>query len=249
MSLLLITAISMGISLVIDDLYILLIYKTIADLGYKPAPGEINGLPGQIYRSTALSTMIPIINVLSRILFYKKLDDSLTLAFDYLKEHEIIIEMTTEELKDYEKRRNGIHAYKTFKKIQDKEDKIQSIYMMIGDKENEIFYRIENKKMVIIKVEGPMNDIGLSKEEIEGLIQYSWQSLFRSGIKLQGSKFFKELRKYNSYELKSKENIEKGIDEIQFHYRYKDLKETFKYLNNIEPANEKIKTLGSIKKQ
>ena len=248
MNFLLFTILTMGTSLVMDNILALNIYKALADLGFKPAPGEINNIPNQFY-VPLFPTLLPGFNILYRIYFYKKIRQSEATIFDFLREHELIIEMTTEELKDYEKRRNGIHAYKTFKKIQDKEDKIQSIYMMIGDKENEIFYRIENKKMVIIKVEGPMNDIGLSKEEIEGLIQYSWQSLFRSGIKLQGSKFFKELRKYNSYELKSRENIEKGIDEIQFHYRYRDLKETFEYLNNIEPANEKIKTLGSIKKQ
>lgn len=248
MSLLLVTAISMGISLVMDDLYILLIYKTIADLGYKPAPGEINNLPGQIYNPSTIFTIIPIINVLIRILFYKRLDNILTNAFDFLREHEIIVEMPTEELKEYEKRKNGMHAYRTFKKIQAKEDSIQTLYMVINGEENEIYYRMENNKLVILKVEGPLSELNLTQKELESRIEEAWDKLFKSKIKLYGSKFFKEIR-FNIY-CETNDTVDENLtdyEEIEAKYDYDELKKLFQYFGKEEKL--KVKTLGSIKKQ
>ena len=249
MNALLLTIVTMGISLVMDNLFALRVYKTLANLGYKPVIGEINKLPAHICYFPTFATIMPIYNIFCRMYLYMITYQTQSTTFELLKSHELICEMTEEEKKIYKKNPTGLRAYKLFKNIQDKEDKIQSIYMIIGNTENEIFYRIENKKMVIVKVEGPINEAGLSKEDIEGLIHYSWQCLFKSCIKLQGSKFFKEFRKYDSYQLQSDDINKNGIDEIQFHYKYKNIKETFEYLDNIEPSKEKVKTLGTIKKQ
>ncbi len=248
MSLLFVTAVSLGISLAIDDYFVFQIYKTIADLGYKPAPDEIKDLPGQIYSPSAIFTMIPILNILSRIYFYKVLDNSLNGAFDFLREHEIIIEMTTEELKEYEKRKTGIGAYKLFKKIQAKEDSIQRLYMVINGEENEIYYRMENNKLVIVKVEGPLNELNLTQKELENRIDEAWDKLFKSKIKLYGSKFFKEIR-FNIY-CETNNTVDENLtdyEEIEAKYDYDELKKLFQYFGKEEKL--KVKTLGSLKKQ
>ena len=241
MDILLITIITMGTSLVMDKLATQKLYKTIADLGYKSNCRHIDDLPECIWRFSFIETIIPIYNVLNRMFIYLKLYNRQMIVFEFLKKHNLIRLMDTKERKIYESNPTGLNAIKMFKKEEKIREKIQSIYMTIDGKENKIYYQIVNKKMDIIKVEGPLEDKNLKKDEIEKLILSSWSILFTNALKLEGINFYKSLVEKEKYEIKHVSENDLDIEKLSVNYKYDELVKMYKYFDTKE--KNKVKTL------
>lgn len=243
MDILLITIITMGTSLVMDELAIQKLYKTIADLGYKSNCRHIDDLPECIWRFSFIETIIPIYNVLNRMFKYLKLYNRQMIVFEFLKKHNLIRLMDTKEIKIYESNPTGLNAIKMFKKEKKIREKIQSIYMIIDGEEAKIYYQIVDNKMDIIKVEGLIEKENLTKEEIEKLILKSWALLFTGALKLEGNKFYKSLVKNKHYDIECISNDKSGIKKLSFNYDYNELVKMYKYFDTQEDNKNKVKTL------
>ena len=232
------TIISILISLGIDRCFTLGIYKMIADAGYKGNVKRIEDLSDIACPISNLETIIPIYNILIRMIKYRR---TLNSSFDTiykLENDNLITKMDKNELEKYSQCPTGYESMQIMLEAKLEEAKIQSIFLIINGKENEIFYRIKDNELEIIKVEGPVKS--KTKEEIKGLIFGSWNLLFRTGIKLHGEKFFKYIKKHNEYSIKGEATSPTSnnvIQEMRFKYTYDELCK----LTNLEDEEEQPK--------
>ena len=230
--------VSILVSLGIDKCFTLDFYRLVANAGYRGNVSKIEDLSYNACPISQIDTVIPIFNILIRITEYTKIRTSKLKTIEKLKRKKLIIPMNEKEKDIYKKNKTGYQAMQIMLEAKLEEAKIQSIFLIINGKENEIFYRIKDNELEIIKIEGPVKS--KTKEEIKGLIFGSWNLLFRTGIKLHGEKFFKYIKKHNEYSIKGEATSPTSnnvIQEMRFKYTYDELCK----LTNLEDDEEHVK--------
>ncbi|MEG1142991.1 MAG: hypothetical protein RSD96_00145 [Bacilli bacterium] len=157
----------------IQSSQVLLMFKDLADNGYKMDLNRFHEIAQQMNpeakRVSLLSFFIPVVNIMlatQKAVQYKQIRSSILDQFSVI---DLLEDMSDEEIERYQKKQTGLNAlFMSLKNVQDIQRDINTVIFIEDGEENSISYEVDdNGYLIIVNVEGAISRLSVIEQKVK----------------------------------------------------------------------------------